>query len=360
MMRYTDPVSAKRREVTLGRYPELGLSDARELAGEWRRMLAQGKDPKEERDNQKKAIRNTVNSVWENYYAVRREQIQSHMKEKSLYEREIKPTLGALNAANVEPLRIQEVLNKVASGKSPRPTISNDVLRMLKTLFDHAIKIGFATYNPASPFKLADAGGVERSRDRFLSDVEIQQLYQAIKARGLSFSRPNYLAIVLLLVLGVRKMELLSAQWAAIDLEQGVWRLTPELTKTRHPVRIPLEPQVVLAFRELKVYSCGSNYVFPAHRKTKRFQHLSPDTLNAAIIATKHPLDRFVVHDLRRTCRTKLAELGVSQEIAERYINHKTDTYDRHDYFDQRRQAQRELIAAFWPVIAPGDEIVAT
>ncbi|MFD2435729.1 tyrosine-type recombinase/integrase [Modicisalibacter luteus] len=351
MMRYKSPVSGKRREVTLGKYPDLPLSDARERAAEWRKLLAHGQDPKDERDEKNRTQMNTLDSVWDNYYAIRCRRVASHRKELSLYKREIQPELGSISVSEVKPNQVQRVLHKIAFESPQRPTVANDALWLIKTLFNHAIKLGLTAFNPAFPFKESDAGGKEIPRDRVLLDDEIQTLKQSIRQAGLSFSRPNHIAIALLLVLGVRKMELLSAQWTAFDLETGIWQLDRGNTKTRHPITIPLEPKVIELMKELKVHGCGSNYVFPAHRKTKRFGHMSPDTLNVALKSLNHPLKPFTVHDLRRTCRTKLAELEVEPHIAERYINHKINTYDRHDYVEQRRQAQRLLIDAFWPLI---------
>jgi integrase len=49
----------------------------------------------------------------------------------------------------------------------------------------------------------------------------------------------------------------------------------------------------------------------------------------------------FTLHDLRRTARTQLAALGFRREVAERCLGHKLrgveGTYDRHDYFRERR-----------------------
>jgi integrase len=57
----------------------------------------------------------------------------------------------------------------------------------------------------------------------------------------------------------------------------------------------------------------------------------------------------FHVHDLRRTARTTLAALKVPSVIAEKCLNHKVKgvegTYDRHDYFDERRDALKKLAA---------------
>jgi integrase len=73
------------------------------------------------------------------------------------------------------------------------------------------------------------------------------------------------------------------------------------------------------------------------------------DTLNVALGRVKHGLKPFTLHDLRRTARTQLAALGVRREVAERCLGHKIrgveGTYDRHDYFDERRKALEQWTA---------------
>jgi integrase len=71
--------------------------------------------------------------------------------------------------------------------------------------------------------------------------------------------------------------------------------------------------------------------------------HVGPDTLNVAMSRVKHGLPHFTLHDLRRTARTQLAALGIRSEVAERCMGHTLrgveGTYNRHDYFEERRAA---------------------
>jgi hypothetical protein len=67
------------------------------------------------------------------------------------------------------------------------------------------------------------------------------------------------------------------------------------------------------------------------------------DTLNAALQRVEHHLKPFTLHELRRTARTHLTALGIRREVAERCLGHSLrgveGTYDRHDYFVERRAA---------------------
>jgi len=202
---------------------------------------------------------------------------------------------------------------------------------------------------------------VEASKDRALTFDEVSQAFKVFRENADSFSRENYLACALLITLGVRKSELTEAKWSEINLDTAVWSLPKERSKTGVGIEIPLPPLVVELFTELKVRACGFEYVFPNRRSSKN-AHMGSDTLNRTITKLfgheagkkKQPpnkmgdMPHFTVHDLRRTCRTLLAEIGVPGHVAERCLNHKLKgvkgIYNRHDYFAERKEALGKLV----------------
>ena len=147
----------------------------------------------------------------------------------------------------------------------------------------------------------------------------------------------------------MRKGELLAARWQEFDLEgttdKGpLWRLPAARTKTGEGRAIPLVPAVVEWLQALRALP-GGEFVFPKRRRgpRPRVPHMGIDTLNAALKRLEHQLKPFTLHDLRRTARTHLAALGIRREVAERCLGHSLrgveGTYDRHDYFVDRRAA---------------------
>ena len=160
----------------------------------------------------------------------------------------------------------------------------------------------------------------------------------------------------MLVVLGVRKGEFREALCKEFDLVEAKWRLPKERSKSGDGIVIPLSEVVLDWLKELQIRSCGSEYVFPSRRRSKR-PCMGKDTLNRAIIKLfghepgkkKQPanqmgdMEHFTVHDLRRTCRSLLAAQGTPGHVAERCLNHKLKgvegIYDRYDYFDERRKA---------------------
>ncbi|WP_148252202.1 tyrosine-type recombinase/integrase [Aidingimonas lacisalsi] len=365
MLRYT--FAGKRRELTLDKYADLSLAEAREQAVESQKAIRKGLDPVEERKREEQVAIHTVQGLFTDWHQDLEKRLKHPHIPKRIFEKEAAPSIGHLPLENVTPMDVRTIIRKVAG--SGRPTIANDALMYLKQLFNHAIKLGLLTYNPASAFNVNDAGGVEKSRDRALSLDEIRQAFQVFRENSDSFSRDNYLACALLLTLGVRKTELIEAQWAEFDLENRQWDLSGERSKSGVGIRIPLPPQTIVWLDELKTRACGSDYVFPNRRSSKQ-PHMGKDTLNRAIskLFGREPgnkpqpenkmgnIAEFTVHDLRRTCRSLLAAAGVPGHIAERCLNHKLKgvegIYDRYDYFEERKQALTKVAELVEPAIS--------
>jgi integrase len=257
------------------------------------------------------------------------------------------PKLGRLTATEITPAQVARMLDGV---KDRAPTAANDLLRFARRAFAFGVRRRVVPSNPIADFSpRLDAGGPERSRSRALTHEELIKLFESLRNTA-SFGGDNLLAIKLLLALCVRKGELLGARWAEIDLagdiKSGpVWHLSASRTKTGEGVDIPLVPQVVEWLEALKVLAADSEFVFPKRRRDRRHRvaHMGIDTLNVALQRVSHGLTHFTLHDLRRTARTHLAVLGIRREVAERCLGHKLrgveGTYDRHDYFKERRLA---------------------
>ncbi len=314
--------AGRARWVPIGTYPDKSLAEARRDARSLRVALDEGRDVAEERRAAKRdeSAARTVSELANDWYA---SQVESRLKAPQVVrrriDRHIVPVIGAILLKNVGPGDVDAVLRRA---KKKYPATASNALCDMRKMFRFARKRGMMDSNPAADFDISDAGGTPVSRDRYLSDSEVRNLFSAMTASP-SFTRPNELAVRLLLALCVRKMELLAAQWDAFDLENGLWTLSE--TKTGTAIVIPLAEPVIGWLREVKVFSVGSDYLFPARRvtKKKRFGHVSPDTLNLALKQLPIDIEPFTVHDFRRTARTHLSALGVAPDIAERSLNHK-------------------------------------
>ncbi len=346
-----DHFAGRQHWLTLGNYPDMSLSVARTEARQARVLLDKQQNPLAVRratlaeERQKGSFK----SLCEDWYRV---EVQArglkHPQVPMRYlNKYLLPKLGRYSACDITPADIARLLDEI---KRRAPTAANDLLRFTRRIFAFGVRRRFLVSNPAADFSpRLDAGGSERARSRALSTDELAQLFEKIRETP-SFGEDNLLAIKLLLALCVRKGELLGARWEEFDLDGraqsgAVWHLPAARTKTDEGLDIPLAPRMIDWLQRLRVLAAGSEYVFPKRRRDprERVPHVGIDTLNVAVLRVKHGLAHFTLHDLRRTARTHLAALGVRREVAERCLGHKIrgveGTYDRHDYFKERRAA---------------------
>ena len=355
-LRFTS--NKKRREMTLGKVRDLSLANARLEAATKMKQVREGFDPLLQRKRAEQESIKTVNDLFEDWYPTLVKRLKHPTIPKRIYTKDIAPHIGEVPLDQMTARDIRTTITAI--NDSGRPTIANDALGYCKQLFNHGIKLDLLSSNPASAFTVRDAGGVEQSKDRVLENEELAEFFRIARENSTSFSRDNYLACALLVCLGVRKSELCEAKWEEFNLEEGLWHLPAERSKTNVGFTIPLAPEVLNWLEELKIRGFGSEYVFPSRRASKS-PHMGPDTLNRAITKLfgheagkkKQPpnlmgdMPHFTVHDLRRTCRTLLAKQGTPGEVAERCLNHKLKgvegIYNQNDYLEERREALTTL-----------------
>jgi integrase len=377
-IRYTSPVNQKRLWFTLeGVYPYTSIAQAKAEAAQLKVQIKSGFDPLLEKKRAEQETIKTVNHLFNDWFEHDVERrIKNTQIPKRIYFKEIAPFIGDLAVVSVNPRDIRAILHAVAT--SGRNAVANDALNVCKQLFKHAIKLNLIDYSPAQAFTMSDAGGAEKSRERYLELHELEKVFTVLKQHQIQFTRDNYLAFALLLTLGVRKNELIAARWDEFNFQQQFWLLPAERTKTSTAICIPLPSVVVDWLMELKVRACGSDYLFPSRRSSKRREYISSDTLNHALAkmfgqkvdSNKQPtpdyigqagVSHFTIHDLRRTCRSLLASIGIQSHVAERCLNHKLKgvegIYNRHDYLDERRDALNQLSDLLAPIINTRSEV---
>jgi len=361
ILRYS--FAGKQKELTLGRYPDIPLTKAREIAAAKRAEVQQGIDPAAEKRKAEHAAANawTFRKLAEDYL----EKAAGRLAENTLYGRKqqlrdyVYPKIGGIAAADVSPAEIVNIV-ECASVKSLH--VARLVLIAIREVFAHGIARHVITQDPCAHIKAkAIIGGTKQQRERvMLNDGEIAALLAALPR----LSRPNALMVRILLATGARIGELAQAEWKNVNFEAAEWTIPPEHSKNKKAFVIPLPALVVGWFAELQAMAFGSRYVLPIRCRKNGNEADTPMesvTLNAALNGLATTLGdkcrRFTPHDLRSTCRSHLGMLGVDVLIAERCLNHSLGglvaVYDKHDYLTERRRAL-ELWAAKLATIEAG------
>lgn len=370
LFRYS--INKKRKEIIIGEAVtsndsylkdcgRLSYKDALIKALEYERDLRKhGEDPSFQIIKTKLRVE-TLNEVAKDYFDNECDHFKHPDIARRLYDNYIKDIFGHLLIHDITTPMILNLLRTIKHAK--KPTISNDVLQLLKSkIFPHVAIVGLTPHNPAVVLSNRNAGGKELARRRCLDKSEIDIVLKTMREHPTHFSYPNYLAIVLLLIFGCRKMELLSARWADINLHKQEWlvHVSKQSKGEEYTVINPIPDAVISIFEILKILSNGSEFVFPNRKAGTKNGYVCENTLNSALnhmfgskktkMRKSQPdllgsvnIKHFVVHDLRRTCKTLMTSNGVSQFDSERCINHKQrgieSIYDRYDYFKERKAA---------------------
>ncbi|HEV2546252.1 MAG TPA: site-specific integrase [Stellaceae bacterium] len=217
--------------------------------------------------------------------------------------------------------------------------------------------------------KTLKISGKDLKRKRVLFDDELRDVWRAATATPYPFGP----LVRLLMLTGQRLNDLASARWREIDLDAATLVVPPERFKTGNAHEVPLPPRVVEIARELPRFAAGS-HVFsttsgrrPISGFSKMKERLDRAIAEAREKEGREAMPAWVLHDLRRTARTRLVsdlgkddrgdDLSVDAFIAERVIGHALPglhaTYDQGTHRDQKRTAlerwERRLLSIVEP-----------
>jgi integrase len=347
-----DPV-----ELTIGRFGDITLAQARTKAREALTQLALGVDPRRQAQATAQAPEGqrpplSFAAIAEGYIrhtsgADTAKQIESVVRNK-LLSRWGKRTVESIEGRDVAYM-IDEV--KKTSGEQ----MALQALRYAKALFGWALayhcrewdeqfdRSGFK-YNPARDIKPSVYKLKPGKRDRALNQPELRLLWQAVEDQDLLWR--DY--VRLLILLGVRRNELSEAVWSEFDLDRGVWEIPAKRMKAKEKHIVPLAPIALTIVKGLKARANGCQYVFTYNHRTSMnnfgWKKLQIDATMTELAG--HPVTAWVFHDLRRSLRSGLSDLRVAQEVAELCIAHVrrgiVGVYDCSLHWDARVEAMNK------------------
>jgi integrase len=309
--RYPGSPNPTRR--ALGEYPAISLEKARTRARAWRDLIDQGIDPKAyEVSLRREEIRKQETT----FGAVAEEFLERHVSSQRRGKdtaREIRNELisqwGDRAIAGITRQDVVSLIDAIA--RRPAPYLAHVVLGHIRSLFNWAINRG--TYgleaSPCDRLKPAALIGAKQPRQRILSDTEIAALWQASEAIGYPFG-PLYR---LLLLTGARKSEVAGARWSEFDLNKRVWVVPPERFKSNATHMVPLSDQAMIVLLSVPHFTKG-DYLFSTTLGARPVGGFSKAKARLDSLMKAPP---WVIHDIRRTVRTRLASLRVPDMVAE-------------------------------------------
>jgi integrase len=340
----------KQRFVTIGPHgspwtPEKARREARRLLGQ----IADGKDPADEKKQTRLRDADTLRRWAEEYlvHAKRKQRPKTYTET----ERYLLIVWKPLHSSSMFAVKRRDIAVNVATIETERGAVSAARARSkLSAMFNWAIREGLDI--PANPVFGTNRPTAPKSRRRTLSDEEIRDVWAALDdERGLPACYPQYIKTILLTA--ARRNEV--AGMHSIEIGDGLWTIPGERYKTKLDHVLPLSAAVKsLIGGKPPGVNGNSRFVFSNTHGAKAFSGFSKakKALDAKISKRwetegRAPMLHWTLHDLRRTSRSLMSRAKVPTDHAERCLGHVIsgvrETYDRHEYLDEKREALEAL-----------------
>ena len=326
-----------RKRVTLGKYPELSISKARRAARQALGDIERGIDHTVEKRVAREARRMAVTveqrlaewqavkqGAWSPRYAA---------EVKRLIDKVIRPSLGTKVLTEVTRAQWTGLASRL---RERTPGTASWVWSTISSFLNHCEAAGWTETNPLPRRGRNHIAPHPVRRERVLSDDELKRVWHAAAELSSEKSR----AFVRLMILSAgREREVADIAVDEINLITGQWLLAGNRTKNGVPRVVPLHPLMLAELTAiLPAERVGHHYKLLGHIKGSGFSGFSKLKIR---IDELSGVAGWVWHDLRRSCRTTLAKLGVNDRHAEAALGHVSDrsmlqrTYDVHSYLDE-------------------------
>ncbi len=313
----------RHHKLTIGRYPKIGLSDAREAAREALRRLERGVDPA---SGPRSSI--AIDDSLEAAVASYKEYHVTKLRPATAYyvKREIDHAVEAWRGMPLKAIRRADVIALVRQAAKRGPNAGNCCLQVTSAFFGWCESEDLVETSPARGVRRVAKAPV---RVRVLDDAELKIVWHAAdEARG-----PYGTLAKLLILTGCRRNEI--AKLEPCELRATAIELPPDKVKTGEAHTVPL----TTLMRRVLATCPKSNrrYVLTG---TDAPVSNGDSAKNAISTPT---LPRWTFHDLRRSFATGLQRLGIQPHVIELALNHKlkgiAGVYQKHKYAAEVRAA---------------------
>ena len=324
-------VNKRRQYKSIGAYPAVTLAEARKRVAEYISAARESISP-ESLDSQKRAESMTVAEAHGEYIKAVRSSLRARTVQGKLamFRDHIEPVAGNRLLRKIRRADIVEVVESVR--RKGMPIQGNRVYSEFMALLRWADMREWIEGVPTVSRKMV--GERERPRDRTLSDDEIMELWNLSEQIGELSG--DFLR--LLLLTGQRRDDVRLMVWEEIDLHTSIWVIPGARYKTGIDHVVPLSPEATDILKR-RLSEDATGFVLPGRVEGKPFagQASLMRRVRKKMAAT------FTLHDLRRTCRTRMSRLGIEERTAEAVLGHLPSgiqqTYDRYDRLDEKREA---------------------
>ena len=340
-------VDGKRRNVGIGGYPAVGLSEARERAEEYRRAVREGRNPIEDRrtareEAQAKAAIPTFREAAETVIELRRP-TWSNERHATQWRESLTihafPAIGNKQVTEITSADVMKVLTPIWTAKSET---ANRVRQRMETVFDYAVVQGWRPDNPANG-ALSKALPRRPRTKRHHPALPYAKLPEALaRIQECTAELSTRLAFEFMVLTAARTGEVRGATWDEMDLEAATWTIPAGRMKARREHRVPLPDRAVDILTEARPLGQGNGLVFPSNRTDGPLSNMVFEMLLRRLAIPAVP------HGFRSTFKDwTIEQTATPWAVGEAALAHNLgnsveSAYARSDLFEKRRALMQE------------------
>ena len=327
----TGGAGSRLRKYTIGPYGRITLHQARIAAQKVFAARLDGRDlAAEKREAKRRLVADRVEDLLETFIRQRLSQNRSVGEISRLLRREIGKPWAGRSIHEIGKRDVIEIVTAIAQRGAP--AAANKTLKSIKTYMNWCVGQAILEKSPADGIPFPSK---EIARDRILSDKELADIILAARKMG----GPYGCIVELLALTGQRREEVAQMQWGEMDFTKRVWTIPKSRTKNKKLHFVQLSDQ---ALDVLKRQNQDGNFVFSllGHKPFRDFSKAKSELDQLSGVTA------WQIHDLRRTCVTGMARIGVAPHVADKILNHQGGTisgvaavYQRHEFNAERRDA---------------------
>jgi integrase len=337
--RYRDQAGKEQTE-TLGEYPAVLLSEAREKRDDIKRGLASGVTPKMRRETESEAIEvNTFEAIAREWHTVKivPTLTPSHAKRQlRRLEMYIFPYLGDRPILELRPRDLLEVLRKIEDAGN------HETCHRVKVICGQVFRYAIVTDRAERDISIDLRDALQPAEKKHLAAITepegVTKLLHAIDGYEGSYLVRNAIRLAPLVFL--RPGELRHGEWSEVNFDKKVWEIAGAKMKMNLDHVVPLSDQSLAILQDQHRMTGDCRYIFPSMRSTDR--PMSDNTLNAALRRMGFTKDEMTAHGFRALARTLLdEELGERVDLVEHQLAHLVKdplgrAYNRTKFIKQR------------------------
>lgn len=355
-------VFVKAVRVTLGTFPDMGLAEAREAAADARADVRHGENPADERREEREAQRQTVRALYEAYEQHSEERHErGEFRSWGQVERSLRPVLKKLGHRPVSDIKRRDIAALLDAKAKHGATAANRLRAHISGLFSYGRQHDWLEINPASGLRRRP----EQERRRVLTDDELRGLWTFLASeKPIELARGKGKVIVmpadtgralkdlfkLMLWTGQRIAETSRMKWVDVDLDAKVWTVPASEAKNRREHVVPLnEAAVGMLKARQETAQPGVVWVFPSSSVKRAGSVLVWSQRFASAVCRAIGGEPWRAHDLRRTCASRLGDMGVFGDTIDAILNHSRPGMLR-VYDHGKREAAKADALSRWSV----------